>query len=74
MTDMIQPPRYAHKCPDCEYLGRYKRYDLYFDTDGLETVVARYGSNADDVIVGVYKDKSEPIRHAFSRAKKAGLV
>lgn len=26
---MNYPPRYEHKCPDCQYKGRWDKYDIY---------------------------------------------
>lgn len=37
-------PRYNNYCKECEYLGQYEEFDLYYCSQGgLPTVIARYG-------------------------------
>lgn len=48
------PGRYHHACPNCEYLGEYNEYDLFYCRQGKEhdprkpMVVARYGVALED--------------------------
>lgn len=41
----MEPPRYAHDCAACEYLGRFEHADLYTCAQGGlgQTLLARYG-------------------------------
>lgn len=73
---LFRPARYEHDCNNCEYLGRYREYDLYFC--GREpTVLARYSDQGSDYISGLVfadPDISEVLYEAKNRAEKASLI
>lgn len=50
----MDKPRFTHDCATCVYLGRFGDYDLYHHATGIETVVARYGSDGPDYTSGLY--------------------
>ena len=80
MEHNIRKPRYPHTCQYCQYLGRFKRWDLYFhcpDADDSaygSMVTARYGANPDHFISGYTESTEEPLVHALNRARKAALL
>jgi hypothetical protein len=42
------PPRYAHPCPACRFLGQHKQYDLYFHEGRLDPYyLIRYNEGCD---------------------------
>lgn len=50
--------RYIHDCEDCVFLGQYKDADLYVcinneDGNTIDTVIARFSSDAPDYISGL---------------------
>lgn len=71
---MIELPRYEHDCTECIFLGKFKRYDLYFHPGLDPTIIARYSSDGPDYISGlIFKDK-QPLMTAYQRAKKRRLI
>ena len=48
-----RPPRYAHDCEACRYLGQFENYDLYYHPGANETIVARFGSEGPDYLSGI---------------------
>lgn len=73
-TKEKESPRYEHDCNVCDYLGRYKEYDLYF-CKSEPTVIARYGTQGDykSGMVFANPDGSEPLYESKKRAIEHGL-
>jgi hypothetical protein len=74
-----EPPRYAHDCDRCTFLGRYGEADLYVCRQGIletwPTVVARFSDEGDDYASGLIGADYEPnLREARRRATERGLL
>ncbi len=68
----MDKPRFTHDCSSCIFLGRFGDYDLYHHTIGIETVVARYGSEGPDYTSGLYTNipaLEEARRRAYQQSK-----
>jgi hypothetical protein len=52
----ISTARYSHDCTQCQTLGRFEEYDLYFcDQSGFgPTVVARWGNAGQEYTSGLH--------------------
>lgn len=71
-----EPARFKHDCDNCDYLGRFKEYDLYF-CDNEPTVIGRFSDEGADYTSGMVfarPDGSEVLYEAKKRAIKAGLL
>jgi len=71
-----EPVRFKHDCDNCDYLGRFKEYDLYF-CDKESTVIGRFSDEGADYTSGMVfarPDGSEVLYEAKKRAIKAGLL
>lgn len=61
--------RYTHDCGECEFLGQYKEYDLYY-CEKEPTVIARYGNDGPEYMSGIsFVGVSEPLTIAYKRWK-----
>lgn len=69
-------PRYVHDCETSVYLGKFQRYDLYFDPQGgLPTVIARFGDEGHEYQSGMpFVGVVECLTEAARLAVAAGLV
>lgn len=71
-------PRYTHDCVDCEFLGEWKEYDLYFCTQGgvRATVIGRYGNEGPDYSSGLFcaDERMPELAEAKKRAQERGLL
>jgi len=83
----LEEPQFEHDCESCIFLGRYdwnkfaknKSYDLYIhlNKDGLNSFIAREGSNGPDYISSPYGWRSPtdyPTRIAYDRAVEQKLI
>ena len=50
----MSEPRFAHDCDECELLGVFNDFDLYFCTkQPMPTVIARWGNTGPDYTSGI---------------------
>lgn len=70
--------QHQHDCGECVFLGNISTsrvYDLYFHSEGNETVIARWGSDGSDYISGIpFADRVPELSIALVRAQRLGLV
>ena len=76
--ELKYPPFYQHDCPNCNFLGRYKRSDLYHcnkGNAGVDTIVARHSEKCGDYTSGLILDGVDPlITEGARRARAKGLL
>ena len=72
LTPPMEQPRYKHDCKDCEFLGQYKKYDLYFCLNG-PTIVARWSNKeyGSGLVFGITSTNNQ-YTEAIVRALRAG--
>jgi hypothetical protein len=64
----MKTKRFTHDCDNCEFLGQFNEYDLYYCEDAFEpTVVARYGDDGPEYTSGIHSSNPALVE-ARSRA------
>jgi hypothetical protein len=78
-----EKPRYKHDCSNCTFLGRFRKYDLYFcPQTGIPTLLARYSDEGSNYLSGMCFGRTEvsegdfnrPLAQAYLRAKCSDLI
>jgi hypothetical protein len=74
-----RPPRHEHDCHRCDYLGRFKEYDLYIclrqqEYLDLSTVIARYGPQGEYRSGLCFCTRRPELNQALKRAHERGIL
>ena len=63
-------PKFDHDCDNCQYVGNFKEYDLYF-CNTTPTVIARYGNEGSEYASGMVFATPEGIESLYQAKLKS---